>query len=312
MPEGDTLFRTAAALRPRLVDRVVVAAQARVPGPRVERLVGVRITAVDAVGKNLLVRFGNGLELRTHLRMHGSWHRYRPGERWRRPPARAVVVLEVADTVAVCFDAPVVELLETRAERLHPPLAALGPDATADGFDRAEALRRLREPARAALTVAEALLDQQALAGIGNVYKSEVLFVERLDPFAAVGSLDDAALGRLVDRSRALLLANRSSVTRVTVGPAGGGAPSPLEPGVAPPGRDRLWVYRRAGRPCRRCGTLVRARRHGPLPRTTYWCPRCQSADAGDEAGSGTDDEAGPRVGPAANPGEDAAGRESR
>jgi endonuclease-8 len=235
MPEGDTLFRTAAALRPHLVDRVVVAARARVPGPRVERLVGVRITAVDAAGKNLLVRFENGLELRTHLRMHGSWHRYRPGERWRRPPARAVVVLEVDDTVAVCFDAPVVELLEIRAEGLHPPLAALGPDATADVFDRGAALARLGEPVRAELTIAEALLDQQALAGIGNVYKSEVLFVERVDPFATVGSLDAAALGRLVDRARALLLANRSSVTRVTVGPAGGGLPTRLDPSACRP-----------------------------------------------------------------------------
>jgi endonuclease-8 len=296
MPEGDTLFRTAAALRPHLVDRVVVAARARVPGPRVERLVGLRVTAVDAVGKNLLVRFANGLELRTHLRMHGSWHRYRPGEPWRRPAGRAVVVLEVADAVAVCFDAPVVELLETRAEGLHPPLATLGPDATADAFDRDEALRRLGDPARAELTMAEALLDQRALAGVGNVYKSEVLFVERVDPFAAAGALGDATIGRLVDRARALLLANRSAVTRVTVGPAGGGAPSALLPGGAPPRRDRLWVYGRAGRPCRRCGTLVRARRHGALPRTTYWCPRCQPAGAGDEAA----------------PGEGAVGRESR
>ncbi len=287
MPEGDTLYRTAAGLRPHLVGRVVIGARARVPGPRVERLVGVRITAVEAVGKNLLVRFESGLELRTHLRMHGSWHRYRPGEAWRRPPGRAVVVLEVEDAVAVCFDAPVVELLETRAEALHAPLADLGPDATADAFDRRDALVRLREPARSELTIAEALLDQRALAGIGNVYKSEVLFVERMDPFAAVGTLDDAVLGRLVDRARGLLLANRSSTARVTTGPAGGGDPIALAPGAPPRGRARHWVYGRAGRPCRRCGTLVRARRHGALPRTTYWCPRCQPAAAGAAAGPG-------------------------
>jgi len=276
MPEGDTLFRTAAGLRPHLLGRTVTAARARVPGPQVERIVGATIVAVDAVGKNLLIRFGNGLELRTHLRMHGSWHRYRPGEPWRRPAARAVLVLEVPGAIAVCFDAPLVELLETRAEGLHPPLAGLGPDATGDAFDRDEALRRLRDPGRAGRTIAEALLDQRALAGVGNVYKSEVLFIERVDPFSAVAAVDDATLARLMDRARALLLANRGSAARVTTGSAGGGAATAMIEGRPPPTGARLWVYRRAGRPCRRCGTLVVARRHGDLPPTTYWCPGCQ------------------------------------
>jgi endonuclease-8 len=174
VPEGDTLYRTAAGLRPYLVGRTLLAARARVPGPRVERVVGSEVLAVEAHGKNLLIRFANGLELRTHLRMTGSWHRYAPGERWRRPPGRAALVLEVAGAVAVCFDAPVVELLESRAAALHPPLGGLGPDLCADEFDSSEAVRRLRDPSRAGLTIAEALLDQAALAGIGNVYKSEV------------------------------------------------------------------------------------------------------------------------------------------
>jgi endonuclease VIII len=276
MPEGDTLFRTAAGLRPYLVGRRVEAARARVPGPRVDKVIGAEITAVEAVGKNLLVRFDNGLELRTHLRMHGSWHRYAPGERWRRPASRAVLVLEVPGAVAVCFDAPTIELLEIRAESLHPPLGGLGPNATADAFDRTEALRRLRSPERAALPVAEALLDQRALAGIGNVYKSEVCWIERVWPFARVASLDDDTLGRLVDRARALLLANRGSAARVTTGPAGGGAAGVAGPGLRPGRGGRLWVYGRAGRPCRRCGTLVVSRAHGDLPRVTWWCPRCQ------------------------------------
>jgi endonuclease-8 len=283
MPEGDTLFRTAAGLRPHLVGRVVTGARARVPGPRVERVVGATIVAVEAAGKNLLVRFDNGLELRTHLRMHGSWHRYRTGEPWRRPAGRAVLVLQVPGCVAVCFDAPVVELLEIRAEPLHPPLAGLGPDASADGFDRDEAVRRLRESSRAGLTAAEALLDQRALAGVGNVYKSEVLFVERVDPFARLGALDEATIGRLVERARALLLANRASVARVTTGPAGGGPAPALAAGSPSPRAGRLWVYGRAGRPCRRCGALVRSRRHGDLPRTTFWCPRCQAPGSSPE-----------------------------
>src|SRR6476660_5666588 len=169
MPEGDTLFRTAAGLRPHLVGRVVTAARATRPGPQVERIIGATIGAVESQGKNLLIRFDNGLEIRTHLRMNGSWHRYRPGERWRRPPSRARLVIEVPGAVAVCFDAPVVELLEHRAEAEHPSLGRLGPDLLAPDFDAEAAVRRLREPARSATAVGEALIDQRALAGIGNV-----------------------------------------------------------------------------------------------------------------------------------------------
>src|SRR6476661_4432886 len=167
MPEGDTLHRTAAGLAPHLVGRAVTAARARAGGPQVERVVGATITAVEAAGKNLLIRFDNGLELRTHLRMHGSWHRYRTGERWRRPAARARLVLEVDGAVAVCFDAPVVELFEQRAEALHPSLSQLGPDLLAEDFDADEALRRHRDPSRADLSIAEALVDQRAMAGLG-------------------------------------------------------------------------------------------------------------------------------------------------
>ncbi len=258
MPEGDTLFRTAAGLRPYLVGRDVIAARAQGPGavPQIQRVVGKRVDAVEAHGKNLLIRFDGGLELRTHLRMNGSWHRYRPGERWRRPPGRARLVLEVDGAVAVCFDAPVVELFESRAEPLHPSLSRLGPDLLSPDFDSAEAQRRLRSPERSSMSISAALLDQRALAGIGNIWRNETLFAERVDPFVAVADLDDATLGRLVTTARRLL----------THGAA------------AAPGRVPMRVYRRAGRPCPRCGTLIRS---GPLsteiPRTTYWCPTCQS-----------------------------------
>jgi endonuclease-8 len=273
MPEGDTLHRTADGLRPYLVGRPIIAARTAGPGavPRIGRVVGATVTGVEAVGKNLLVRFDNGLELRTHLRMNGSWHRYRPGERWRRPPSRARLVLEVPGAVAVCFDAPVVELLEIRAEGLHPPLAALGPDLLdpAWGPDlAAEALRRLRDPARAERTIGEALVDQRALAGIGNVYKSEVLHLERADPWARVGELPDAMLVALVATAHRLLVANadrRAGPERVTTDRARASAGAPL------------WVYDRAGRPCRHCGTPIERRRQGTdLPRLTFWCPRCQ------------------------------------
>lgn len=269
MPEGDTLFRTATGLRPYLVGRTVTAARASGPGaiPQVQRIVGREITAVEALGKNLLVRFDNGLEIRTHLRMNGTWHRYQPGERWRRPPARARLVLEVPGAVAVCFDAPVVELLEQRAESIHPSLSRLGPDLLAPGFDSDEAFRRLRDPGRAARPVAEALLDQRAMAGLGNVYKSEIPWIERVSPFALLGELDDDTLRRLIATAQRLMLANASSnrgPERVTT--AGDrAAPGPL------------YVYRRTGRPCCRCGAPIASTRQGSdLPRTTYWCPTCQ------------------------------------
>jgi endonuclease-8 len=279
MPEGDTLARTADGLRPHLAGRAVIAARAAGPagGVQVERLIGSTVDAVEARGKNLLIRFSNGLELRTHLRMTGSWHRYRPGEAWRRPAARAVLVIEVDGAVAVCFDAPVVELFETRAESVHPALAALGPDLLAPDFDAAEAIRRLRDPGRTDWTIGEALLDQRALAGIGNIWRCETLFAERVDPFRTVADFDDETLGRLVATARRFLLMNagRASGAPGTVGP---------RPGV---GRSGYGVYRRAGRPCARCGTLIRAEQVGrDLPRTLYWCPRCQREDGLGEAKS--------------------------
>jgi endonuclease VIII len=257
MPEGDTLFRTAAGLRPYLVGRDVRAARAQGPGPvpQVHRVVGKRVDAVEAQGKNLLIRFDGGLEIRTHLRMNGSWHRYRPGERWRRPPGRARLVLEVDGSVAVCFDAPVVELFETRVEALHPTLSRLGPDLLSPDFDAGEAHRRLRAPERQSMSISAALLDQRALAGIGNIWRNETLFAERVDPFVPVAEIDDETLDRLIATARRLLTESA---------------------GVAP-GRTSTKVYRRTGRPCPRCGTPIVSRPlSGEIPRTTYWCPSCQ------------------------------------
>jgi endonuclease-8 len=262
MPEGDTLRRTAMGLAPHLVGRTVTAARARAGGPQVDRIVGSTIEAVEAAGKNLLIRFGNGLELRTHLRMNGSWHRYRPGEPWQRPAWRARLVIEVPGAVAVCFDAPVIELFESRAATHHPTLSRLGPDLLDDSWDddhARDARQRLRHGGDPARTISEALLDQRSLAGIGNIWRNETLFAERLDPWTLVRDLDDAALDRLIATGRRLL---RASVGRA-------------------PGRAPMAVYGRAGRPCRRCGTVVRsAALTTELPRTTYWCPRCQPARA--------------------------------
>jgi endonuclease-8 len=271
MPEGDTLRRTAAGLAPHLVGRTVTAARTRAGGPQVGRIVGSRIESVEAAGKNLLIRFDNGLELRTHLRMNGSWHRYRPGEPWQRPAWRARLVIEVPGAVAVCFDAPVVELFEARASAIHPTLSALGPDLLDDSWGpehAAEARRRLRGNLDPARTISEGLLDQRSLAGIGNIWRNETLFAERVDPWASVRDLDDATLDRLIETARRLL--------RASVGQA--------------PGRAPTAAYRRAGRPCRRCGAIIEsAPLAAGIPRTTYWCPRCQPP-AVPPRGDGPDD----------------------
>jgi endonuclease-8 len=267
VPEGDTIYRTATVLRRALLSGVVRRAVARSqPGlsrvPDLSVLAGFTVTAVESRGKHLLIGFSSGAWLRTHMRMKGSWHRYAPGEPWRLPSRRASCILETDAAVAVCFDAPAVELLSAAELPRHAGLRALGPDLLGPAPDFEEAVRRLRE--RAAVPLGEALLDQRAMAGIGNVIKSEALFMERLDPWSPVSAFSGEQLSAVVERAAALLRANTGGGARVTTGRRSPG--------------DALWVYKRSGRPCRRCGTLIRARRQGEQARSTYWCPHCQAA----------------------------------
>lgn len=249
MPEGDTIWRTAAALRPRLAGRQVTRAQPE----RLRRLEGTTVTAVDAVGKHLLVRFDNGLSLHTHMRMTGAWHLYQPGERWRKPEHLARAVLEVEGAVAVLFNAPVVELRATDREGLDH----LGPDLLDDSVDLDRVVRRARSlPADRAL--GELLLDQRVAAGIGNVYKCESLWWLRLDPWAPQSAVSDAELRDLYATARDALRSNLGTFDRRF------------------PGYGRGAVHGRGGRPCPRCGTPVSVRAQGEQGRLTYWCPSCQ------------------------------------
>ncbi|MEX1295167.1 MAG: DNA-formamidopyrimidine glycosylase family protein [Candidatus Limnocylindrales bacterium] len=274
MPEGDTLYRVADVMRRTLGDDEIVRARGRPGGAQLERVAGARVQAVRTRGKHLLIDFDDGLTLHTHLQMRGSWHRYRPGERWRGRSGDAVAILETAHAVAVCFEAPTVELIETRALELHPVLSKLGPDLLDPDPDIEAAVRRL---SRTVASIAEALLDQRLVAGIGNVYRSEVLFLERQDPITAASALPTARLARLLETSRDLLRANVGGGDRVTMPDASGAPPDASAAGSRSHGR---WVYGRAGRPCRRCGALVRSRTIGHLPRRLYWCPRCQAGAA--------------------------------
>lgn len=261
MPEGDTIARSAARLKAALVGGELRRVEApRWPG----RLpaVGEQIVAVEAIGKHLHIEFSGGLLLHTHMRMTGSWHLYRPGERWRRARSTMRALLVTDQWEAVCFNAPDVDFRRAPTAtadgtlRPTPATAHLGPDLCRPDADLDECARRfsLVEPTR---TVAEALLDQRVCCGVGNVFKSEVCWAVELDPFTSVADLDVALRRRLVDVAATQLRANLGTGRRTTV-PGG------------------LAVYGRADRACRRCGETVRMRRHGVHGRSTYWCPGCQ------------------------------------
>ena len=187
MPEGDTLARIADVLGRVLIGQTVTAARGRPGGARLDKVVAATVESVESRGKHLLIAFSNGLTLHTHLAMNGEWHRYRPGERWHRPRDRAVAVLETPVATAVAFDAPTVELIETRALAAHPRLRHLGSDVSKVEFNADAAVNALRDASRARMSIGDALLDQRALAGLGNVYRSELCFIERISPFTLVG-----------------------------------------------------------------------------------------------------------------------------
>jgi endonuclease-8 len=276
MPEGDTLFRTARTLHRALAGRRVERFESAFPAlARVDQdrpLAGRTVEAVESAGKHLLIRFSGGLVLRTHLRMRGSWHIYRTGERWMRPRSDMRVVVATAGFEAVAFTVPVAEFLQVAALARQPDLAAMGPDLLSADFDAAEAVRRVR--ARGEEPVEAALLNQRVLAGIGNVFKSEVLFATRVHPFAPVSSLADATLAAIVAKARELLAANARPDAPGRIVTCAGHRRTTRR---GAPGED-LWVYARGGRPCRECGTPIAARRSGPHARWTWWCPSCQSA----------------------------------
>jgi len=210
--------------------------------------------------------------LRTHMLMSGSWHIYRTGEAWQRSAASARVVVGTAAFVAVGFAVPIAEFLPASALDEAAALSRLGPDVLAPDFDAGEAVTRLATSARP--TVAEALLEQRAVAGIGNVFKSELLFLARLWPFVPPAAVTEAQWTRMMRDARVLLQANvidpsESGVLTWRGARRTTGRSNPAQ---------RLYVYGRQGRPCRRCGTAILLRHHGEHNRSTYWCPTCQAA----------------------------------
>ncbi len=252
MPEGDTIWRTAAALRQRIGGQVVRSARPASLAP----LAGSTVSGVEAAGKHLLIRFSSGLTLHTHMRMHGSWHLYQPGERWRRPQWQARAVLDFDSAVAVAFAAPVVELVRDP----EGAVAHLGPDILSPDFQLDEVIARARKSL--APTLGEMLLDQRICAGIGNVYKCESLWELGLDPWLPPAHCDEATLRRLYATARTQMRGNLTTW-----------APRRFAHG-------RAAVHGRAGRPCPRCGTPIAVRAQGEHARMTFHCPGCQRRPA--------------------------------
>ncbi|TMF37373.1 MAG: Fpg/Nei family DNA glycosylase [Chloroflexi bacterium] len=249
MPEGDTIWRTAATLRQGLEGKRVLAARP----DALKRLAGTTITEVKPVGKHLLIRFDNGLAIHSHMRMQGSWHLYKRGERWRRPAWQIKALLETDDVVAVCFGAPVVDLVRDETTKV----GHLGPDILSDDWTAREVVARARSFGATAL--GEVLLDQRVTAGIGNVYRCEALWHTRINPWTKTTDLDDAQLTALFETAHEAMRANLN-----------GGFKRRF------PGYGRGAVHGRGGRPCPRCGTRIRVRAQGEHARLTYWCPACQ------------------------------------
>ncbi|MGN9803657.1 zinc finger domain-containing protein [Micromonospora sp. L32] len=265
MPEGDTVWNTARVLHRALAGAALTGSDFRVPQLATTDLTGWTVRESASRGKHLLLRLAAPEErsdvrhwtLHSHLRMDGAWRAYAPGERWAARPAHLIrVVLRAPSAVAVGYHLHELALLPTAEE--ESLVGHLGPDLLGPDWDAAEAVRRLAAHPEA--TIGEALLDQRNLAGVGNLYKCEVLFLRGLSPWTPVGAVPD--LAGTVALAQRLLAANRGRWTQSTTGSLHRGGTS--------------YVYGRRAQPCRRCGTAIRKEELGE--RVTYWCPRCQPA----------------------------------
>jgi len=274
MPEGDTIFRAARTLQRALAGQSVTGFETQLPKlARVEidsGVVGRTIESVEARGKWMLMRFSGDLILLTHMLMSGSWHIYRPGEKWQRSRRDMRVVIKTEKIWAVAFNVPVAEFHTADTLRRRRGFRDLGEDVLAEDFDPASAAERLRVHREAEIGVA--LLTQSVIAGLGNVFKSEVCFACGINPFRRVSDVGDSGIQCLIATARKFILANVTEASgdkmvtyfgmRRTTGRGNE--------------EERLWVYGRRNKPCRVCGTPIQAGKQGIDARTSFWCPQCQ------------------------------------
>lgn len=264
MPEGDTIHRTAVTLRPWLVGQRIERARGWPDRLDAESIQGATVTSIEARGKHLLLHLEDRRVVHGHSGMTGSWHIYPLGEPWQKPEHRAALVLETERLCVVMFTPKTLELLSPAQFRRHRYLSKVGPDLLADELDMDAMITNFRTHNR--VPVGQAVMNQTLACGIGNVYKSELLFLQNIDPFAPVANLSDDDLRDLLDLARELMKFNLQGPKRTTRFEGDGG---------------KVWVYGRRGEPCYLCGTAIHMRRQGDLGRSTYWCPDCQPPAAG-------------------------------
>jgi endonuclease-8 len=282
MPEGDTIFRTARNIGRALMGKPVIGFRSTFP--LLTRfnddtpLVGQTVDQVEARGKWLLIHFSGGGILTSHLLMNGRWHIYRQGERWQAPRFHMRIVIENGEYQVVGFRVPMARMHTEQSLARDPHVACSENDLLSEEFDAEAALARLL--ARPHEALADALLDQTVLAGIGNVFKSEICFVQGLHPFRAVGTLTRDEAAATIASAKKLLRANvleDSGDMIVTFRGQQRRTTHASDPSAS------LWVYGRAGEPCRRCGELIRRRIQGADARVTFWCPLCQPMPDGSD-----------------------------
>jgi len=282
MPEGDTIFRTARSLGRALIGRPITAFRSNYP--LLTRfhddtpITGQTVDRVESRGKWLLIHLSGGAILVTHMLMNGTWHLYRIGERWRKPSRDMRIVLENREYQAVAFTVPVARIYTAEAlareKRIPPP----GADVLSEDFDPLTAAARLRACSNE--EVGNVLLHQQVLAGVGNVFKSEICFVESINPFSLVSALNGEQIAALIRTSQRLVAANvleNSADAIVTYRGQQRRTTHRSDPS------ESLWVYGRSGQPCRRCNSAIRHRLQGPDARVTFWCQTCQPMPDGSE-----------------------------
>jgi len=282
MPEGDTIFRTARTLGRALGGKAITAFRSTYPyltrfnddSP----LAGQTVESVESRGKWLFIHFSGGATLATHMLMSGSWHIYRHGQPWQQPRFNMRIVIENEDYIAVGFKVPVAEMhtVQSLARDRRFPHSNL--DVLNLGFDASEAA--LRVAAHRNEEIGDVLLHQEVIAGVGNVFKSEVCFVTETNPFALVAALSLAQIQALIVASVRLVRANVLEDSGDSIVTYGGRHRRTTHSSDS---SESLWVYGRAGEPCRRCGELLRRRIQGPDARVTFWCPQCQPMPDGSD-----------------------------
>jgi endonuclease-8 len=282
MPEGDTIFRTARALSRALTGKPITGFRSTYP--KLTRfdddtpLSGQCVERVESRGKWLLIHFSGGGTLATHMLMSGSWHIYRPGERWQQPRANMRIVIENSEYIAVGFRVPVAEMHTALSLSRHSRIPRPAMDVLSPEFDAEAAARRIRS--HGSEEIGDVLLHQEVMAGVGNVFKSEICFVTGINPFRKVAALEEKDVAGLISAAQKLVKANvleDSGDSIVTYGGRKRRTTHESDPG------ESLWVYGRKGEPCRRCGDLIRRRIQGPDARVTFWCGRCQPMPDGSE-----------------------------